>query len=57
MAANIMSRYTSFVGVDKGRVEKVKGKAKRVDIPLPKLTEKKDRQKQPSMNMMKKKAV
>ena len=33
-AANIMSRYTSFVGVDRNRKEKVKGKAKKVDIPL-----------------------
>ena len=33
-AANIMSRYTSFVGVDKTRKDKVKGKPKHVDIPI-----------------------
>ena len=35
LAANVMSRYTSFVGVDKGRVDKVKGKMKRKVVPTP----------------------
>ena len=33
-SANIISKYTAFIGVDKGRVEKVKGQMERREVPL-----------------------
>ena len=44
-SANIISKYTAFVGVDHGRVEKITGEMESVQVPIAELEQQKSKKK------------